>query len=81
MNPNSKRPLRLFLIVFLLIMGVMFVSTALKEKVLLLDVPDNAGVTVLETVDGSLVCVFQNGQVVSWDWSVVPQQQGTPHRP
>lgn len=66
----------LFVLVFVVILGVMFVSTALKEKVLLLDVPDNAGVTVLETVGNSLVGVFQDGQVVAWDWNTSLQQRG-----
>lgn len=73
---KNNRSSGIFVLVFVVILGIMFLSTALKEKVLLLDVPENAGVTVLETIDNSLVCVFQDGQVVSWGWGVVQQQKG-----
>ena len=73
---QKKRSGWLFVFAFVVILGVMFLNTALKEKAISLLVPDNAGVTILETVEDSLVCVFQDGQVVVWDWNTLPQQQG-----
>ncbi|MHC5000335.1 MAG: WD40 repeat domain-containing protein [Planctomycetota bacterium] len=76
MDKKKKSQTKLFIGVFIVIAAVMIISNLTRQKVLLLDVPDNAGVTILETVDDALVCVFQDGQVVSWDWAVQQQKSG-----
>ncbi|MDH4202560.1 MAG: PQQ-binding-like beta-propeller repeat protein [Phycisphaerae bacterium] len=73
---KNKSPMKLFIGVFAVIVAVMVISTILRDKIVFLGVLDNAGVTVLETIDNSLVCVFQDGRVVLWEWDTLPQQRG-----
>ncbi|MBC8378888.1 MAG: WD40 repeat domain-containing protein [Planctomycetes bacterium] len=70
----KKQPF-FFFFVFIVLIGLTIINNLTNEKVTSLIVPDNAGVSVLETVDDSLVCVFKGGQVASWNWSGLPQQQ------
>jgi WD40 repeat protein len=73
---NNKKSKVIFIIGFLGLMLLVIVQNLLREEVTLLSVAKNAGVTALETVENSLVSVFQDGQVVFWDWSEVAQQKG-----
>ncbi len=60
-----------------MIIGWMVISNLTREKIILLEVPDNAGVSLLETIENSLISVFQDGKVCSWDWNGLPQQQAS----
>ena len=68
MDKKKKSQTKLFIGVFILIVSVMIISNLRRQKVLLLAVLDNAGASLVETIEGDLVAVFQDGQVVSWDW-------------
>jgi outer membrane protein assembly factor BamB len=72
---KKKAPVALFVAIFLILAGVMFVQNLFRDKTIQLLVPNNAGVSLLETIDDSLVCVFKGGQVSSWDWTNLPQQK------
>jgi hypothetical protein len=76
MKQKKRAQTRLFLAVFMALVVFVIVRDLLREKKVALSVTDNAGVTVLETIDNSLICVFQDGQVTTWDWNKLPQQQG-----
>ncbi|MHC4951479.1 MAG: hypothetical protein ACYTEU_10920 [Planctomycetota bacterium] len=76
MKQKKRAQTRLFLAVFMALVVFVIVRDLLREKKVALSVTDNAGVTVLETIDNSLICVFQDGQVTIWDWNKLPQQQG-----
>lgn len=73
---NKKPPYKFFGLLFLFIVGVAVINSLKKSENVVLVVPDNAGVSVLETAADTLVCVFKGGQVASWDWDNLPQQQG-----
>ena len=75
---KSKKPLpyKFFGVLFLLILSLVLLNNFRKSDTVSLSVPDNAGVSFLEMIGTSLVSVFQDGRVVSWDWSAVPQQKG-----
>ncbi len=70
---KSKPPYKLFGGLFLLIMLIVVINNIKKGDMVALVVPDNAGVSFLETVDSRLVCVFKGGQVASWNWNTLPQ--------
>lgn len=72
---NKKTPYKFFAALFLFIVGVAVFNGLKKSDNTALLVPDNAGVSVLETAGDALVCVFKGGQVASWDWGNLPQQQ------
>jgi WD40 repeat protein len=72
---KTKPPYKLFGVLFLLMMVIVIVNNVRKSDTLVLDVSDNAGVSLLETVNDSLVCVFHDGQTVVWDWNTLPQQR------
>ena len=73
---KKKTQMKLFITVFAALAVLVIVQNLVREKVISLSVPDNAGVSVLETVDNSLVCIFQDGKVVTWDWNTLPQPTG-----
>ena len=70
----KKQPV-FFIFVFIVLIGLTIINNLTNKKGTSLLVPDNAGVSILETVDDSLVCVFKGGQVASWNWSNLPPQQ------
>jgi len=74
-NSKNKFPYKFFGALFLLIISIMIIGNLLQTDVLTLQVPNNAGVSFLETVDDLLVCVFLDGQVAVWDWNTLPEQQ------
>lgn len=68
MKKNKKSQTKFFLGIFILIAAVMTITNLTRQKLVLLDVPDNPGVSGLKTVDNALVCTFQDGHIVTWDW-------------
>jgi WD40 repeat protein len=72
---NNKPPYKLFGMIFLVIIGVAVFNGLRKNDHVQLLVPDNAGVSVLETAGEELVCVFKGGQVASWDWGDLSRRQ------
>lgn len=74
MKKNNKSSL-IFVFSFMAIVGVMFVGNARKERAVLLNVPNNAGMGFMETAGDALIAVFQNGQVCCWDWDNLPEKQ------
>ena len=75
MKKKKKSPL-FFVAVFVILAGIVMVQNLVRETGVQLSVPDNAGVSFLETVDSSLICVFQDGDVAAWNWNNLPEQQG-----
>jgi WD40 repeat protein len=73
---KEKTLVKPFIAVFAALVVLVVVQNLVRENIVLLDVPNNAGVSVLETVGDSLVCVFQNGQTVVWGWNTLPTQKG-----
>ncbi len=76
MPKTKKSQTKLFVTVFAVLAVLVVVQNLLREKVISLPVPDNAGCSLLETIDGRLVAVFQDGRTCTWDWNSLPQQQG-----
>ena len=76
MPKTKKSQTKLFVTVFAVIVAVMVISTLTREKVISLPVANNAGCSLLETIDGRLAAVFQDGRTCTWDWGTLPQQQG-----
>ncbi|MCI0498746.1 MAG: hypothetical protein L0Y36_03560 [Planctomycetales bacterium] len=72
---KKKTPVALFIAVFAALAVLVVVQNLVREKTILLTVADNAGVSVLETIGDSLVCVFQDGQAAVWDWNTLSAQQ------
>ena len=72
---NKKPPYKFFGLLFLFIVGLGVINSLKKSDNMALLVPDNAGVSFLETAGDALVCVFKGGQVASWDWKNLPEQQ------
>ena len=71
---KTKTPYKLFGVLFLLMMVIVIINNMRKSDTVSLIVPDNAGVSLLETVGDSLVCVFKGGQVAGWSWSSLPER-------
>ena len=69
MNKTNKNSgWKIFLVGFLIIAALMVISNWRTRKGLSLTVANNKGTSCLQTVDTSLVVVFQDGQVCVWDW-------------
>ena len=73
---KKKQSAMFFVAVFAVLAALVIFQNIVRDKEVQLSVPDNAGVSFLETVDDSLVCVFQDGDVVVWNWRVMPEQKG-----
>ena len=71
---KKRSQTKLFIAVFVALAGWVVLQNLWREEVILFDVPDNAGVSVLETNKTSLVGVFQDGRVAVWDWDVMSPQ-------
>ena len=76
MNAKKKHSAKFFIVVFAVLAIVIIIQNFVQKKRVELFIPDNAGVSFLETAGDALVCVFQNGRVAVWDWNTLPQQQG-----
>jgi WD40 repeat protein len=63
---NHKKTI-FFLGVFVAMLSLTVINNLLEEKIQKLKVLDNMGVSFLETIENSLVCVFMDGQTVVWD--------------
>lgn len=75
-NTKKKKPSFIFFaLVFTVLAVLIIVQNYVREKTLFLSVSNNAGVTVLDTVDNHLVCVFHDGQTAVWDWNQLAQPQ------
>jgi len=57
-----------FAAVFAAIVVLTLINNLVRKKVVVLQVPGNPGVSGLETVDDNLICVFQDGRIVTWNW-------------
>lgn len=65
---KKKKNTKLFIGIFAVIIAMTIVSNLVRKDMTLLAVPNNPGVSGLETVDDMLVCTFADGRVVSWNW-------------
>lgn len=72
---RKKIPVGLFIGAFGVLVAFIIVGNLWQPNRLALSVLDNAGVTILETVNNSLVSVFQDGRVAVWNWNELPQQK------
>ncbi|HOM76693.1 MAG TPA: WD40 repeat domain-containing protein [Anaerohalosphaeraceae bacterium] len=75
---KQKSPVKLFAGVFAILIVVTILRHLLRPKSVQfsLDIRDNAGVALLETVGDSLVCVFSDGRTCIWDWNNLPSPKG-----
>ena len=69
MKSTKKSPILFFLCIFLLLIAWVVVQNLIQQRRNLLLVPQNKGMAHLQTVNGSLIAVFQDGQTCLWDWS------------
>ena len=72
---KKKQSIRLFLTIFVALSVLIVLQNLVLEKTVVLSVPDNDGVSWLETADNMLLAVFQDAQVVVWDWKTLSQPQ------
>lgn len=71
---KRKSPIKVFITVFAALAVLVILQNIFRKKIVFLDVSDNAGVSVLKTIDNSLVGVYQDGRIVSWDWRSLPEK-------
>lgn len=74
MKQKKKIPIWPFIGIFVVLVTLTVSINLFKKDIALLEIPNNAGVSLLETRDSTLVCTFQDGRVVSWDWTLLQQQ-------
>ncbi len=74
MKKKKTTPIKLFFIIFAAMAIFVVLQNLIRNQTLQLLVPDNAGVSLLETAGGSLICVFKGGRVAAWDWDELPLQ-------
>ena len=76
-NVKQKNKTTLFfLTAFVVVIIVTILNNIIGGKTIHLNVPDNAGVSVLETSGDRLISVFQDGRAGVWDWNDLSQQAG-----
>lgn len=73
MKSKKKTHTGLFIAVFLVIIGLTIVNNLVREDLTTLTAPNNPGASGLETVDGMLVCTFNDGRIVTWAWDAYKQ--------
>lgn len=73
MNRKQKSSVKMFTCFFAVIVLITFYNNITKQKIIEFQIPDNTGTSVLQTIDSSLVCTFQDGRVVSWSWDTHQQ--------
>jgi WD40 repeat protein len=76
MKKKKQSSWKLFIAVFGVLVILIIAQNLLQEKTVLLEVPNNTGTSMLETVGNQLVCVFLDGRVAVWNWNQLPQPQG-----
>ena len=74
MKQKKKIPIWPFIGIFVVLVTLTVSINLFKKDIALLEIPNNAGVSLLETRDSTLVYTFQDGRVVSWDWTLLQQQ-------
>lgn len=70
---TNKSSYMLFVVIFLVIV-VLVIFNNLKNDIVMLRIPNNAGVSHLDTVEKLLICIFQDGKVVTWNWDILTGQ-------
>lgn len=75
MKQKKKTSFWPFVGVFGIIIVWMTFTNLTSRKITTLPVQDNKGVSFLQTIGESLVCVFQDGRACVWDWRQLPDQK------
>ena len=70
---SKKTKNHLFYFAFAAVIAIAVVNNLTRSKMTPLLVPNNSGVSKLETVDNILVGIFQDGHTALWDWSTLEQ--------
>ncbi|RKY03902.1 MAG: hypothetical protein DRP56_10735, partial [Planctomycetota bacterium] len=74
MKRKKKTNLKFLVAVFSIIVVVVFFNNIFSDRKVTLIEKDNAGVSVLETIEHALTCVFKDGRVIVWDWDNLNKQ-------
>lgn len=66
---KKHTPVKLFVAAFAVLILFTMLQNWLQQKATLLEVPNNKGVSFMETAGNWLICVFQDGKTCVWNWS------------